>query len=381
MDLNDVFGDDQALKEDVEAFPAAPKEYAPLNDATLNYLQDHITAFRATTGMHIDSSNLGLLQTNRLPMASIAGYLKKIHNSHIKADVMLVRGEMPGNAELWKNDYNLLFPKFWKEFVEFLHDKYKPTIAQTKYSDFVKNGGCWPPSTQDIREFNAKFKAAQASTSRGRQTGVPEENRTPQQNYIRYQRLAKKAAFEAMKAEMIMKDIADHNSTKYKETKETFDIQTNNTNNYMKKMNDYDVMRKEDKKAAAAAAAAGTEDEDEDENLEPNQDDEDDDEEEEEDDEEEQAVVDEDGGDEEQAVDEGQAVDEEQAVDGEQEVDEDEDGGEDEESDVPPPPPTRRVTRHSQVSQVSSQVSKGSKGSKRETAAAGTTPSAKRTRA
>lgn len=355
---------DPDLKEELKDFPHAPKQCDALGDATLKILQDHILAFHAATGMHIDSSNISLLKVYKLPMASIAGYLKKIHNSQAKADMMLIKGEMPKNAELWKNDYNLLFPKFWKEFVEFLHDKYKPVIARTKYAEFVATQGCWPPSTEDIKEFNHKYQSIVATSSgRGRKSG-PMTNKTARQNFIRVSRQVTKLGNKLFGMTSAMEDM-DKDSTKYAEIKAQYDILYPSYKLHQIELKEWEAKKAEEEKGKGkkrAAADSEDEEDDEDENLEANPEDD--------------MTNPEDDNDmtnPEIAKDDNDMINPEIAEDDNENISDNEDPSHNEEGsekeDTPPPP--RRMTRHSQASQ----------GSKRDTSApAGITPSAKRNR-
>ena len=310
----------------LEEYPHAPRDYTPLGDDVLKTLQDHIRSFHETTGMPIDSTNKALLLVDQLPMASIATYLKKIYNSQAKADIMLVKGQMPGSAELWKSDYNFLFPKFWKEFVEFLHDKYKPVIAQTKYAEFAKEG-CWPPSTEDIQEFSDKYQSMPAvSSGRGRKS-APKADQSAHQKWMHVKRQARNLGSTLYDMNEKMESM-DQESAEYEEMKEKFD--TLSASHKILRAQEKEWKAKADVEKANGKRKADDSDDDDD-NHEPNP----------------SNVSDN------ESEQPPNVQEEEHGSDAPEEDAPEEDAPQDSEEDAPEedaPPPPKRTTRHSQKS-------------------------------
>lgn len=140
-------GDMVAHPFEVNPHPAVPPE---LNKAMHKYIAD----FHNVTGMHIDAHNLPLLHAGTMPLSTAGNYLKKIGSCLEKADVLMNQRKMPDSAEMWGNEaYNLLLPKFYKEFQGWLQNKYKREIKESKYHNFIEEYPDWPPTEEDLKEF------------------------------------------------------------------------------------------------------------------------------------------------------------------------------------------------------------------------------------
>lgn len=223
--------------DDVEkTYPSHPKAHPAFDVSVKNNVHKFIQSFHKDTGLYVEAHNLPLLHAMALPVSTMGQYLKKIGGAMEKAETILVKRKMPDNAETWGTDqYNLLFPKYWKEFQESLQAKYKDEIKTTKYSEFIKKHPNWPPHPNDIKEFYDTYDANEDSKKKKKNLNVPLDELPIAKQLKKLGRLKRNIMAEIQEITEKM-DAMDESSDEYKDLKTLKESKVSYTHELHKEM-------------------------------------------------------------------------------------------------------------------------------------------------